>query len=134
MNKVILCGNLTKNVEVRTSESGTKIGTFCLAIQRNFKNANGEYETDFINCKMFGDRLDTLEKYTSKGSKLIVEGSIQNSSYEKEDGTKQYVTNVMVKNFEFVGSKSVETNQEKEPNDPFAEYGDSVNIDDSFLD
>lgn len=142
MNKVILCGNLTKDVEVKTTSTGLSIAIFSLAVQRSFKNQDGDYETDFINCKMFGDRTKVLAQYTSKGSKLLVEGSIQTGSYQKEDGTKVYTTDVIVNNFEFISSKNDYLRQKdedmlsnyEETKDPFAELGDEVTLDDGFLD
>lgn len=94
-NNVYLIGRLTKDIEVRTNESGSKFGSFSLAVTRDYKNENGEYDADFINCKTFSHTAEYLGKYTGKGDLIIVKGRIQNRSYE-QDGEKKYITEVVV--------------------------------------
>ncbi len=105
MNKTVLIGNLTRDAELSTTTNGISVARFTVAVQRKFKNANGEYETDFINCVAWRNTAENLAKYTSKGSKVGVAGSIQTRSYEAADGTKRYVTEVIADEVEFLNTK-----------------------------
>ena len=98
MKRVILIGNLTKDNELKQAGQ-TNILKNCLAVKREFKKD----ETDFINIVAWGKTAELISKYTQKGSKLLVEGRIQVSSYEAQDGTKRYSTDVIVEKIEFVG-------------------------------
>ena len=103
MNRVILIGRLTKDPEIRTSGNYT-IASFSLAVDRKFKR-DGEPETDFFNCTAFNKTAEFVEKYCKKGTKMVVEGRIQNDNYEK-DGVKHYGVKIMVDSLEFAESKS----------------------------
>lgn len=107
MNKFIGTGNLTKAVEIRYTASGLAIANFTLAIRRDTKNKDGEYETDFINCVAYNNTADLISKYLDKGDKLTVEGRIQTGSYEK-DGKKVYTTDIVVDKVEFLNNKKGE--------------------------
>ena len=103
MNRVILIGRLTKDPEIRTSGNYT-IASFNIAVDRKFKR-DGEPETDFFNCTAFNKTAEFVEKYCKKGTKMVVEGRIQNDNYEK-DGVKHYGVKIMVDSLEFAESKS----------------------------
>lgn len=103
MNRVILIGRLTKDPEIRTSNNYT-IASFSLAVDRKFKR-EGETEADFFNCTAFNKTAEFVEKYCKKGTKMVVEGRIQNDNYEK-DGVKHYGVKIMVDSLEFAESKS----------------------------
>lgn len=103
MNVVIMMGRLTRDAEIRVSQSGTKTATYTLAVDRR---SGGEKTADFIRCVAFGKNADFTEKYLSKGSKIIVRGNIKTGSYEKQDGTKVYTTDVWVDAQEFAESKA----------------------------
>lgn len=103
MNRVILIGRLTKDPEIRTSNNYT-IASFSLAVDRKFKR-DGEPEADFFNCTAFNKTAEFVEKYCKKGTKMVVEGRIQNDNYEK-DGVKHYNVKIMVDSLEFAESKS----------------------------
>jgi len=103
MNRVILIGRLTKDPEIRTSGNYT-IASFSLAVDRKFKR-DGEPEADFFNCTAFNKTAEFVEKYCKKGTKMVVEGRIQNDNYEK-DGVKHYGVKIMVDSLEFAESKS----------------------------
>ena len=144
MNKIILLGNLTKDVEVRYTSKDLAVGRFGLAVKRDFKNANDEYETDFVNCVVYGQLAETIGKYFKKGSKILIEGRLQTGSYEKEDGTKVYTTDIVVEKINFVEAKKEikeETPEEKTDaeliasalNDPYAEMGKQIEIDENDL-
>ena len=106
MNKVILCGRLTKDLEVRYGQnSQTAIGRFSIAVDRGKDKDGKDKGADFINCIAFGKTAETIERYFHKGDKILVEGRIQTGSYEGKNG-KVYTTDIAVERFEFVESKN----------------------------
>lgn len=105
MNKVILVGRLTKDPENRTS-GDTTVTRFSVAVNRNFKNANGEYEADFPNCIAFGKTAEFVEKYFKKGDAIGITGRLQTGSYTNKNGDKVYTTDVVIDTVEFVSGKS----------------------------
>lgn len=106
MNSVILSGRLTKDPIGQSTTSGTSIARFSLAVPRG-KDKDGNEQTDYPNCVAFGKTADLVEKYTAKGSKVMVQGSLRTGSYEK-DGRKVYTTDVIVDRIEFMDSKKEE--------------------------
>lgn len=111
MNKAVLIGRLTKDPELRyAAGSGTAVCRFTLAVARQFKKD----ETDFINCVSFGKAAETIKQYMTKGRQLAVTGSIRTGSYDAQDGTKRYTTDVAVDEFEFVGSGQRNSNNQQE--------------------
>ena len=100
MNKCIIIGRLTKDIDVRSSQSGTSVAKFTVAVDRRTK----EKETDFINCTSFGKTAEILQKYVRKGHRIGIVGHIQTGSYEK-DGHKVYTTDVIVDEIEFLEKK-----------------------------
>ena len=106
MNKCILIGNLTKDPDLTTTNSGISVCRFTLAVSRRSQNAEGERETDFINVVVWRTLADNCHRFLRKGSKCAVVGSVQTRSYDATDGSKRYVTEVVAEEVEFVGSKS----------------------------
>ena len=106
MNKVILMGRLTKDVEMRQTPNGIAVARFAIAVNRRFKNANGEYDVDFINCIAWRKTGEFISRYFQKGSMIAVVGSIQTRSWDGNDGKKQYATEVIVDEVYFTGSKA----------------------------
>ena len=104
MNKVALVGRLTRDPELRTTANGVSVCTFTVAVNRRFRNAQGEYEADFISCVAWRQQAELLAKYFTKGRMVGVCGSIQTRNYEK-DGQRVYVTEVSVDEVHFVESK-----------------------------
>lgn len=102
MNNWTGIGRTTKEIELKYSQSGTAIASFTLAVNRQFKNQNGERETDFIRCIAFGKTGETLAQYVKKGQQLGIEGRIQTGSYENNEGKRVYTTDVVVNQFTFV--------------------------------
>ena len=113
LNKVFLCGRMTKDAEVRYSQGDkpSAVARFSLAVDRRFKK-DGEDTADFINCVAFGKTGEFLERFGKKGTKFIVEGRIQTGSYTNKDGQKVYTTDVVVENVEFAESKGLGDAQE----------------------
>ena len=105
MNKVILIGNLAADPESRTTSSGVAQCTFRLATQRRFANASGVREADFHTVVCWRNTAEFASKYLLKGRRVAVEGSIQNRSYDAQDGSKRYVTEVIADNVEFCDSR-----------------------------
>lgn len=109
MNKVILMGRLTRDPEVRYSQSdpSTAVARYTLAVDRRFKRQEGEGQTaDFIGCVAFGKAAEFAEKYLRQGTKIAVTGRIQTGSYTNRDGQKVYTTDVVIEEQEFAESKS----------------------------
>lgn len=105
MNSVKLYGRLVKDPEIRSSGEGKSVASFTVACQRKYKDKDGNYSADFVNCVAFGKTAEILEKHFSKGMPIIVDGRINTGSYTNKDGNKVYTTNVAVDSVEFVGSK-----------------------------
>jgi len=103
MNKVILIGRISSDIDVRQTQGGTSTATFNIAVDRNI-GAGKDKATDFIRCVAWGKTSEFLAKYFSKGKQIALEGNIKTGSYEK-DGTKHFTTDVWVDKVEFVGSK-----------------------------
>lgn len=104
MNKAILIGNLANDVETRTTTSGKLVAQFRLATQRRYTNAQGVREADFHTIVCWGKTAENCARYIHKGSKVSVEGSVQYRSYDAQDGSKRYVTEIMAENVEFLSS------------------------------
>lgn len=105
MNKFILIGNLTRDPELSTTSSGVSVCRFSIAVNRRFKNANGEQETDFFNIVVWRQQGENCAQYLRKGSKVSVIGQIQNRTYE-QDGVKRYVTDFVADEVEFLSPKN----------------------------
>ncbi|MBR1558677.1 MAG: single-stranded DNA-binding protein [Clostridia bacterium] len=108
MNKVIMIGNMANDPEARTTQSGISQSTFRIAVQRRFANPQGVRETDFFTVIAWRQTADFCNRYLSKGRKVAVEGSIQNRSYDAQDGSKRYVTEIIADSVEALGSRSEE--------------------------
>ena len=106
MNKVILIGRLTRDPELRYTGNNTSVTTFSLAVNRPFTSQNGEREADFINCIVWRKLAETVKNYLFQGSQVAVEGRIQTRRYQNDKGESKYITEILVENIEFLGSKS----------------------------
>lgn len=159
MNNVSLVGRLTKDPELRTVSTGNTTCSFTVAVNRQFTSANGERETDFINCVIWGKQAENLAKFCTKGSQIGVTGRIQTRNYDGQDGRKVYVTEVVANNITFLSSKNsgdtnsfVPSNNGMEPSfedipksnvngvettdlteDPFKDFGSEVVLSDDDL-
>lgn len=135
MNKVELVGRLTRDPEVRytTGENTNAIARFSVAVNRRFKNNEGNYEADFINCVAFGKSGEFIEKYFKKGMAIGITGRIQTGNYTNKDGVKVYTTDVVVEEAEFVESKGGNTTNNNTQSAPTATSGDGfMNIPDGI--
>lgn len=105
MNKAILIGRLTKDPEIRMTNSGNTVATFGLATNRNYKNADGERLSDFHNIVVWNKLADLIGKYCFKGDMVSITGEIQTRSYEARDGSKRYITEIIAYEVEFLTPK-----------------------------
>mgnify|MGYP001851851261 FL=1 len=106
MNKVILVGNLTRDPELTTTNSGVSVCRFSIAVQRRFANADNGPQADFFNIVVWRNQAENCSKFLKKGSKCGVVGRLQNSSYEASDGTKRYATDIVADEVEFLNSRN----------------------------
>lgn len=151
MNKVTLTGRITAKPELRHTGSNIPYTRFSIAVNRTFNNANGERETDFFNVIAWRRSAENVCQYLDKGSLIGVEGRLQSGNYTDKDGNKRTSIDVVADNVEFLESKNQRqqnNNQDTSSpydyqevdsgvsveNDPFADFGDNVSIDDNFLD
>lgn len=153
INNVTVVGRLTRAVDLRYTSNGTAYASFTLAVDRDFKNQNGERETDFINCVMWRKPAENLANYTKKGSLIGVEGRIQTRNYENQQGQRVYVTEVLAEKFSFLesakkddngvlsngGTNTLGVNKNQNSsgnfakNDPFMTNGETFDVQDSEL-
>ena len=124
MNKVILTGRLTKDPELKKTNSGLSYVQFNLAVNRNYTNKSGEKQADFISCIAWRTQADNLAKYIKKGGLIGVEGEIQTRTYDDKNGIRKYITEVLCNSIEFLESKA---QQSKTSYDPFEEIAKGDN-------
>lgn len=108
MNKVLLIGRLTANPELRYTTSNNAVTTFSIAVDRNFKNENGNKETDFINIVAWNKKAELIHEYVQKGDRVGIGGRLQVRKYQNERGENRYVTEVVADEVEFLNSKKPE--------------------------
>lgn len=135
LNRTILVGRLTRDPELRYAGEGTATASFMLAVNRQFKNKQGEREADFINCVIWRKAAETFCNYTHKGSQVAIDGRIQTRNYENSEGNRVYVTEVVVENFSFLdgGSGSEGKSKASSKSDPFADNSQAIDISDDSL-
>ena len=109
LNQVVLVGRIVKDVKVKELEDGKKVTNMTLAIPRSFKNADGEYETDFVECTLWNNIAENTAEYCKKGDSVGVKGRLQTSNYEKEDGSKVFKLDVVAEKVTFLSSRSKDT-------------------------
>ena len=139
MNSICLVGRLTKDVELRYTPSNVAVATFTLAVNRTFKNENGEREADFINCVMWRQQAENLANWAKKGALIGITGRIQTRSYDNQQGQQVYVTEVVAENFQLLESKGQgNQGQQRQAQQQAPDFSRSANtnpldIDDSDL-
>lgn len=106
MNSVCLVGRMTKDAELKYTGNNIAVASFSLAVNRNFKDANGERETDFINCVIWRQQAENLANWAKKGALIGITGRIQTRSYENQQGQRVYVTEVVAENFQMLESRA----------------------------
>lgn len=106
LNKVILMGRITHDLEVKQTPSGASVVSFSVAVERSFKDQNGERQTDFINCVAWRQQAEFIGRYFRKGRMIAIEGNLRTRTYDDKNGVKHYVTEVYVDNVSFTGEKA----------------------------
>lgn len=106
INNVVLVGRLTRDPELKYTGNNIAVASFSLAVNRNFKDANGERETDFINCVIWRQQAENLANWAKKGALIGITGRIQTRSYENQQGQRVYVTEVVAENFQMLESRA----------------------------
>lgn len=136
MNKVILMGRLTRDPEVRYSQgqNSMAIARYTLAVDRKFKDANGNTGADFISCVAFGKAGEFAEKYFKKGTKIAIEGRLQSGSYTDKNGNKVYTTDVVIESQEFAESKNSGGSSQPDPAEGYSDGDGFMNIPDGIDD
>lgn len=149
LNSVTMTGRLTKDVDLRFTKSGTAVGSFTLAVDRQFKSKSGERETDFVNCQVWRKSAENFANFTHKGALVGIQGRIQTRTYDDKDGKKVFVTEVIVDNFALLEPKqtsqsngSPQRNQSapantnaprRNTNNKFVNNGQPISVSDSDL-
>jgi len=128
MNTVNLIGRLTRDIELRYTQNGKAVANGNIAVNRAFKNQEGNYDADFINLVMFGKTAEIMANYVKKGQQVGIEGRIQSGSYEK-DGRKIYTTDVVVNQFTFIDNR----NSSEKPNSQQPIAGEPIDVSDDDL-
>ena len=105
MNKVILVGRFTRDPDLRTTTTGKSVATFSLAVDRRYKQ-EGQPTADFFNIVAWGRQAEVICRYLGKGRQIALSGHLQSRSYDGKDGVKRYVTEVVLEDFDFIGSKN----------------------------
>lgn len=129
MNKIVLLGRLTKDIELRQAGE-TSVANFSLAVNRTF-HRDGEPDVDFFNCVAFGKRAETLAQYVHKGNQLAIEGHVQIGSYTNKDGVNVKTFDVIIDGFDFIGGKAEKTEKvEPKTETPNENFDLDLEIDD----
>ncbi|WP_270513374.1 single-stranded DNA-binding protein [Lactococcus lactis] len=115
INNVTLVGRITKEPELRYTQQNKAVASFTLAVNRQFKNANGEREADFINCVIWRQQAENLSNFAKKGALIGITGRIQTRNYENQQGQKVYVTEVVADNFQMLESNKSQGQQDNKP-------------------
>lgn len=132
MNKVLLVGNLTKDPELTTTTNGISVCRFSIAVSRRYVGASGERETDFINIVVWRGQAENCHKYLKKGSKCGIVGTLQTRSYDAQDGSKRYVTEVVADEVEFISTNRTQDGTSRE-DAPVEDVTELKPIDDDSL-
>ena len=133
INNVTLIGRLTSDAELRYTPSNIATAQFNIACNRNFKNTNGEYDADFINCVMWREQAERFCNWTKKGMLVGITGRIQTRSYEGNDGKRVYVTEVVAENFQVLEKRDNTANQNSMTQQMPPNYANPMDIDESDL-
>ncbi|HEP1437513.1 single-stranded DNA-binding protein ssb [Streptococcus pyogenes] len=131
INNVVLVGRMTKDAELRYTASQVAVATFTLAVNRRFKEQNGEREADFINCVIWRQSAENLANWAKKGTLIGITGRIQTRNYENQQGQRVYVTEVVAESFQVLESRNQQQSGQSNPsqNDNSQSFGNQSQID-----
>lgn len=114
INNVVIVGRMTKEADLRYTQGGNAVASFTVAVNRNFTNAQGERDADFINCVIWRKPAESLANLTSKGSLIGIVGRLQTRNYENQQGQRVYVTEVVAESFQLLESKEINNNRQEQ--------------------
>ena len=114
LNNAVIVGRIVQNPELKEPEKGGKLANIVLAVPRSFKNSNGEYETDFINCTLWRGIAESTAEYCKKGDLVGIKGRIQTSNYQDSEGNKKYTTEVVAEKVTFLSKNHTKEAEETE--------------------
>lgn len=114
LNQIVMVGRLVSDPELKETESGKKVSNLTLAVPRSYKNENGEYDTDFVDCTLWTGVAESTAEYCKKGDLIGIKGRVQTDSYENSDGKKQKTMRVVAEKVTFLSSKSKDIEEEIE--------------------
>ena len=132
LNVVVLIGRLTKDPELRYTPTGVAVCNFTLAVDRAFKNAQGEREADFIPCVVYRKQAESCAEYLSKGKMAAIDGRIQIRTYTAQDGQKRWVTEIIAEDVRFLSPKDGGGNRSSGSSSGTHSFGHEVNLDDDI--
>lgn len=146
MNNVILLGTITKDIELKETGSGVKYVRFSIAVNRKFKNEQGEYDTDFFNIVAWRGTAEFINNYFGKGKRIAITGRLQNNKFTDKDGNERISTEIIANDVQIIEKKAQEDNYTPEAktteneakndgldDDLFKEFGDSIEISDDEI-
>lgn len=146
MNNIVILGNITRDLELKETSNGVKYVRFSIAVSRKFKNEDGEYEADFFNVVAWRKTAEYISEYSGKGKRIAISGRLQNSNYTDKDGNDRISTEIVANEVQIIDKIIKDDNsiQEEETalneaknseldDAVFAEFGDSIEIDDDDI-
>lgn len=140
MNRVNLIGGITKDIELKETANGVKYCRFSIAVNRNYKNEEGEYDTDFFNIMAWRKTAEFINDYFKKGSRIAISGKLQQNSYDDSEGNHRTSVEIIADEVDFIDRKTTpkeeapaeEKETVKDDEQVYADFGDSIEIDDDF--
>lgn len=121
VNQIVLVGRIARTPETRTTENGRKVATLTLAVPRNYKNSNGEYDTDFLDCTLWSSVAESTSEYCDTGDMIGIKGRVQTRIVESPDGTKRKKTEIIAEKVTFLTSNSQKRKNETNPLEELSE-------------
>ncbi|HEO6614898.1 single-stranded DNA-binding protein [Streptococcus agalactiae] len=129
INNIVLVGRMTKDAELRYTQSNQAVASFSLAVNRNFKNQSGEREADFINCVIWRQQAENLANWAKKGALVGITGRIQTRNYENQQGQRVYVTEVVAESFQLLESRNSQQQTNQNGNSSNSYFGNANKMD-----
>lgn len=132
INNVVLVGRMTRDAELKYTQSNIAVATFTLAVNRNFKNENGDREADFINVVIWRQQAENLANWAKKGALIGITGAIQTRNYENQQGQRVYVTEVIANNFQLLESRNSQQNNQNQQQSNYSNQGNNFQNGNSY--
>ena len=136
MNKVFLIGRLVRDPELRYTGTNIPVATFSIAVNRNYANAAGEREADFINIVVWRKQAENVKNYVKQGSQVAIDGKIQTRTYDDQNGQKRYITEVVADNIQFLDTKAAAERRQTASSNSYndvKDFGEEIKVEDNDL-